>query len=320
MSTSVDNKKRLIVSFKNLSEELLEKFRDTYPDGYRAYMQRIVKPNGEPMFLVPLETEDTHYMVKFDVKIDTAVSDDDMDDILYGVPDEKDDDGFEVLRDDIDKDEEDNSNHTERVLNYGDSEDSYDENSNMDMADGEDDDFEDGEDAEGEDPAEIAHHRRDDDLEPTAEDLMDIDAAQLLSDAGLDMPADTGKGKSRTAARKTVVAGKVKLSKPAKKNVVPSKATAKPAAKKAMPKTKVESKTAAPKKVAVKKPVAVKKAEPAKKITASEQKKTTAKKPVATVKKVATTAKKNVSTVNKTAAVSAKKPAVTAKKPATKKK
>ena len=70
MATTKKHKKNLIVSYKNLSDDLKEKFKEVYPDGYNSYLQRFVKPNGETIFIVPFETEDTYYMIKFEVKID----------------------------------------------------------------------------------------------------------------------------------------------------------------------------------------------------------------------------------------------------------
>ena len=83
------HKKNLIISYKNLSEDLRELFKDTYPDGYTDYLQKSIKPNGEPIFVVPLETEDTMYMVKFNVQIDSGMVEEDLDKDLYsciGVP------------------------------------------------------------------------------------------------------------------------------------------------------------------------------------------------------------------------------------------
>ena len=59
MSTAKRHKKNLIVSYKNLSDDLKELFKESYPDGYDNYMQRFVKPNGETIFVVPFETDDT---------------------------------------------------------------------------------------------------------------------------------------------------------------------------------------------------------------------------------------------------------------------
>ena len=63
-------KKRLVVSFKNMTPELQEEVKAAYPLGYSDYMIRIEKPNGEFFFAVPFETEEISYLVKIDVKID----------------------------------------------------------------------------------------------------------------------------------------------------------------------------------------------------------------------------------------------------------
>ena len=72
-------KKRLIVSYKNLQEQDMELFNTTYADGFMNYIQKIEKPDGTPMFLVPLETEEAYLMVKVEVKVDDRLADDDFD-------------------------------------------------------------------------------------------------------------------------------------------------------------------------------------------------------------------------------------------------
>ena len=77
MNSHRTHKKNLIVSYKNLSEELRTQLKEAYPDGYRDHIQRFEKPNGDTLFVVPLETPDIMYMVKFDVVIDSAYEEDD---------------------------------------------------------------------------------------------------------------------------------------------------------------------------------------------------------------------------------------------------
>lgn len=72
MTTKAGNtKKRVIVSYANLSPELLEAFKTAYPHGYGEALIRIDKPNGDFFYVVPFETEEISYLVKVDVKIDT---------------------------------------------------------------------------------------------------------------------------------------------------------------------------------------------------------------------------------------------------------
>ena len=93
-------KKRLVVSLKNMTPELQEEVKAAYPAGFADYMMRIPKPNGEFFFAVPFETEEISYLVKIDVKIDEAPTDDDdkdyYDDDLKGADELQDDsDGSE---------------------------------------------------------------------------------------------------------------------------------------------------------------------------------------------------------------------------------
>lgn len=128
MKPARNHKKKLIVSYKNLSEELKALFKEAYPDGHKDFIQRTDKPNGEPIFCVPLETEDTTYMIKFEMKIDSGFVEEDLDkDIMTG-------DGGDAEFDDlsvVDKDT-DNPDHTERHLHHGDYEDLLNESKKLD--------------------------------------------------------------------------------------------------------------------------------------------------------------------------------------------
>jgi hypothetical protein len=57
-------KKRVIKSLDNLSEDLRELLREQYPNGYEASITRISNAKKEPIFVFPLETEDSVYLVK----------------------------------------------------------------------------------------------------------------------------------------------------------------------------------------------------------------------------------------------------------------
>ncbi len=74
-----NRKKNLIVSYKNLPKEVQRLFVETYPEGYEDFLQRVVKPNGDAIYTVPLETDDTFYMVKFDVRVDSGMVEEDND-------------------------------------------------------------------------------------------------------------------------------------------------------------------------------------------------------------------------------------------------
>jgi hypothetical protein len=66
-------KRRAVVSYANLSPELLAAFKDKYPRGYADYMGEVFKvdkPDGSFFYAISLEVPDAIYLVKVDVKID----------------------------------------------------------------------------------------------------------------------------------------------------------------------------------------------------------------------------------------------------------
>jgi hypothetical protein len=58
------SKKRVIKSLENLSEDLRDLIRDQYPNGYESSITRITNAKKEPIFVFPLETEDSIYLIK----------------------------------------------------------------------------------------------------------------------------------------------------------------------------------------------------------------------------------------------------------------
>lgn len=62
-----NNKKRLIKSLDNLSEDQKELIKSQYPNGYESNITRIVSPKKEQLFVFPLETDDAIILVKVPV-------------------------------------------------------------------------------------------------------------------------------------------------------------------------------------------------------------------------------------------------------------
>lgn len=73
MATDSKTKKRLVVSFHNLSPEMQEEVKKKYPTGFADHMIRIDKGAGEFFYAVVFETDDTNYLVKIDVKVDDSL-------------------------------------------------------------------------------------------------------------------------------------------------------------------------------------------------------------------------------------------------------
>lgn len=72
-------RKRLVVSYNNVSPEVLEAIRKKYPLGYANHVIK-VKTQGEDFFYaITVDTDTASYLVKVPVKIDTkgSVNDDD---------------------------------------------------------------------------------------------------------------------------------------------------------------------------------------------------------------------------------------------------
>jgi hypothetical protein len=61
------SKKRLIKSLETLSDDLRELLKRQYPSGYESSITRISNAKKEPIFVFPLETEDTTYLVKIPI-------------------------------------------------------------------------------------------------------------------------------------------------------------------------------------------------------------------------------------------------------------
>ncbi|MCU0367241.1 MAG: hypothetical protein MUF39_00235 [Cyclobacteriaceae bacterium] len=57
-------KKRVIKSLENLTDDLKELLHEQYPNGYESSITRINNAKKEPIFVFPLETDDSVYLVK----------------------------------------------------------------------------------------------------------------------------------------------------------------------------------------------------------------------------------------------------------------
>lgn len=182
MSPRRTHKKNLIVSYKNLADDLKELFKERYPEGYTDYLQRFDKPNGDTIFVVPLETEDAVYMIKFDVKIDTTLTDDDVEKDFFDEEVEKADEEFAPLQEAIDKEENGGSSST--TIRHGDYADETPKRRSKnhgslgdlgkELEEAFSDDYDDDDDID--DDPDDGDRDDDDDFEPTDADLMDIDS------------------------------------------------------------------------------------------------------------------------------------------------
>lgn len=203
MNRHDNRKKKLMISYDNLSDELKELFKETYPEGHKEHMQKIVKPDGTPIFVVPMETEDTSYMVKFEARIDSHFAEEELDKELFN-DDTKNDEKFEPLPDES---SEKNDEHKEYVLNHGSYESAYDikiEDAFVIV----DEEEEEGEEEEEEEKDgyiedDDEEYVNDYDDEPNDADILDIEENYLLNDPTL----------QQSKSEKTVAEKKPRVSK-----------------------------------------------------------------------------------------------------------
>lgn len=74
-------KKRVIVDYKTLPENMLERIAVQYPDGFDKDIIRYTNAKGDRVSAVPVETEDTYYLVKVSVRLREMVEDLDIEEI-----------------------------------------------------------------------------------------------------------------------------------------------------------------------------------------------------------------------------------------------
>lgn len=68
-----DGKKRHVVSYENMSEEVAAAFAEKYPKGFNDYLADLTKypkPDGTSFYAVTIEIPDAIYLVKIKVEID----------------------------------------------------------------------------------------------------------------------------------------------------------------------------------------------------------------------------------------------------------
>ena len=69
----ISMKRRAVVSYENMSEELAAAFAEKYPKGFSDYLPDIIKydkPDGTCFYAVMVEIPDAIYLVKIKVKTD----------------------------------------------------------------------------------------------------------------------------------------------------------------------------------------------------------------------------------------------------------
>lgn len=71
--------KNVITSYNKIDDNLKRELIKKYPDGFSNYLRRYPKPNGEFFFAVPLDVNDMNYLIKYEVKVDNLITEDEFD-------------------------------------------------------------------------------------------------------------------------------------------------------------------------------------------------------------------------------------------------
>jgi hypothetical protein len=71
----METRKKVIVHINNISPEVMEIVHEKYPDGYQDHVFKVTKPNNDFFYAFTVDTDDTSYLIKVDVKIDTVTAD-----------------------------------------------------------------------------------------------------------------------------------------------------------------------------------------------------------------------------------------------------
>ena len=66
----MEQKKRVVISYKNCPAEVVQAIKEKYPLGYGDEIIKVQKPNGDFFHAITVDFEDISYLVKVDVKID----------------------------------------------------------------------------------------------------------------------------------------------------------------------------------------------------------------------------------------------------------
>lgn len=90
-------KKRRLISMDKIPMEIYTEFQKRYPNGYKRFIQKITNHKNEVLHCVPVETEDSLWMIKVNFK-----KNGDMEKITMPDFDDDDDDNDDMMGSDDD--------------------------------------------------------------------------------------------------------------------------------------------------------------------------------------------------------------------------
>lgn len=126
-------KKRVIVDYKNVPEEVLQALSEKYPHGYTKGVIKFTNAKNEVISAVPIEIDDIAYMVKVSTQlqkmVDKIEADDDFDPLADVVLDDI-GEGLKDVEDELDEEDDladDGSDSFDEALDGDDDDDDFDD-------------------------------------------------------------------------------------------------------------------------------------------------------------------------------------------------
>jgi hypothetical protein len=81
-------KRRIVANYNDLAPELIDLLNEQYPLGWRNFIIKVEKGNGDFFHAIMLDTEDVSYLIKVKVKVDSEFNDEVEKDLFGNIPDE----------------------------------------------------------------------------------------------------------------------------------------------------------------------------------------------------------------------------------------
>ncbi|MDR2127371.1 MAG: hypothetical protein LBP63_11165 [Prevotellaceae bacterium] len=75
-TSKIPVKRRIVVNYNQIDPKLIELLNEKYPSGWRDYILKVEKGNGDFFHAIMLDTPDVSYLIKVSVKVDSDITDD----------------------------------------------------------------------------------------------------------------------------------------------------------------------------------------------------------------------------------------------------
>lgn len=60
-----------VIKFEDLPPDAMQALAKRYPDGWKDFVRKVTKPNGDFFYAIDIDTDNASYLAKVNVKIDS---------------------------------------------------------------------------------------------------------------------------------------------------------------------------------------------------------------------------------------------------------